>query len=221
MRYVIIVAGGTGKRMGSELPKQFIELSGKPILMRTIERFHSFDKLLKIIVVLPEQQRSSWDELIDKHNFSIKHLVTNGGDTRFASVKNGLKLVDNNGIIAIHDGVRPLVSNDVIKRCFDMAERCGNAIPAIELVDSVRLITDEGSAVLDRQRVKLIQTPQIFDGNLIKKAYEQEYRSSYTDDATVLESMNIKINLVDGNRENIKITTPVDLVIAEAFIKIL
>lgn len=217
--YVVIVAGGSGKRMGAEIPKQFLELAGRPVLMHTIERFKSFNDAIEIITVLPENQLRFWIDLQAKHSFSILHTLVKGGSNRFFSVRNGLKFVNNQGLVAIHDGVRPFVSIDTIKRCFDAAEKLGNAIPSISPIESLRLLTETGSIPLKRLDVKQIQTPQVFNAGLIKNAYLQEYSQDFTDDSTVLEKTGEKINLVEGNRENIKITNPEDLLISAALLK--
>jgi 2-C-methyl-D-erythritol 4-phosphate cytidylyltransferase len=219
--YVIIVAGGSGKRMGAEIPKQFLELAGRPVLMHTIERFKSFSDVIEIITVLPENQLRHWLELQKKYSFNILQTLVKGGSTRFLSVKNGLKFVNVPGLVAIHDGVRPFVSKDTIKRCFETAEKLGNAVPSISPTESLRILTEEGSISVNRQNVKQIQTPQVFNAELIKKAYLQEYQPEFTDDATVLEKMGEKINLIEGNRENIKITNPEDLLISTALLPII
>jgi 2-C-methyl-D-erythritol 4-phosphate cytidylyltransferase len=217
--YVVIVAGGSGKRMGAEVPKQFLELAGRPVLMHTIERFKAFNDSIEIITVLPENQLRFWIDLQKKHSFNILHTLVKGGANRFLSVRNGLKFVNSPGIVAIHDGVRPFVSIDTIKRCFEAAEKLGNAIPAISPNESLRIINDQGSTPVNRFHVKQIQTPQVFNAALIKNAYLQEYSPDFTDDATVLEKTGEKINLIEGNRENIKITTPEDLLISSALLK--
>jgi len=214
--YAIIVAGGAGTRMGTDIPKQFLELAGKPVLMHSIERFRSFDKLIKIIVVIPGNQFDLWEKLKEKYSFSVPHTLVKGGSSRFFSVRNGLHEVEDSSIVAIHDGVRPLVSTDTIKRCFKAAEESGNAIPVISPSDSVRMITDQGSRSVNRQCLRIIQTPQVFKASLIKKAYLQDFSPDFTDDAMLLEKTGETINLVEGNRENIKITNPEDLVIAAA-----
>jgi 2-C-methyl-D-erythritol 4-phosphate cytidylyltransferase len=214
--YALIVAGGTGTRMGTEIPKQFLELAGKPLLMHTIERFYTFDNSIKIITVLPENQFDHWKELQIKYSFSIYHTLVKGGTSRFMSVRNGLKEVDDNGLVAVHDGVRPLVNIDTIKRCFADAEKFGNAIPVISPSDSLRMITEQGNMPVNRQYIRIIQTPQVFDAKIIKKAYLQDYSPDFTDDATLIEKTGESIHLVEGNRENIKITSPEDLIIAEA-----
>lgn len=216
--YALIVAGGTGKRMGAEIPKQFLELDGKPVLMHTIERFRSFSRDIEIITVLPEDQLRYWIELQEKYSFSVPQTLVKGGATRFLSVKNGLEFADAPGLVAIHDGVRPNVSNDTIKRCFEAARLHRNAIPVITPADTLRLIQGDDSTLINRIHVRQVQTPQVFDIALIKDAYKQEYLPAFTDDASVLERTGVRINLVEGNRENIKITTPEDLLIAEAFL---
>ncbi|MCX6260499.1 MAG: 2-C-methyl-D-erythritol 4-phosphate cytidylyltransferase [Bacteroidia bacterium] len=176
--YALIVAGGTGSRMGANAPKQFLELAGKPVLMRTIERFRSFDVSIKIITVLPEDQLGYWEELQKKYSFSIPNAVVKGGPARFFSVKNGLDKVEDNSLVAIHDGVRPLVSTDTIKRCFDAAEKFGNAVPVISPTDSLRMITEQGNMPVNRQYLRIIQTPQVFDSKLIKKHEPGRYGRS-------------------------------------------
>jgi 2-C-methyl-D-erythritol 4-phosphate cytidylyltransferase len=215
-KFTIIVAGGSGSRMKSSLPKQFIELCGKPILMHTIENFYRFDATIPIILVLPIAQFDFWQELCDKHQFKVKLSLVAGGETRFDSVKNGLAIVKGDGLVAVHDGVRPLVSHEAIARCFEMAEKHGNATPSIAVHETVRKVMDEITEMVDRSGLRLIQTPQVFWSSLLKKAYEQPFDCSFTDDASVLERTGEKIHLVEGNRENIKVTEPVDLVIAEA-----
>lgn len=219
MNHVIIVAGGSGQRMASAVPKQFLPLGGRPILMRTIERFAAFDPAMDIIVVLPQSQTDYWQRLCHEHRFGIGHRTTAGGATRYESVRNGLALVDGEGLVGIHDGVRPLVSLPTLERCYTMAATHGNAIPACDSVDSVRMLKPDGSnTAADRTCVKLVQTPQVFDVKLIKQAYQLSYRPTFTDDASVAEAAGIGINLTEGNRENIKITTPVDLLLAEAIL---
>jgi len=215
-KQIIIVAGGKGLRMGGEIPKQFLPVNGKPVLMLTLETFHRFDPGMKIILVLPREQQAYWKELCEKHHFEISYLLADGGDTRFHSVKNGLSLADDDGVIGIHDGVRPFVSQEVIACCFDTACTKEAAIPVIDVVETVRKLNGEDSETVDRNNYKLVQTPQVFATSLLKRAYDQEYSSRFTDDASVVEAMGIKVMLVPGNRENIKITTPFDLIIANA-----
>ena len=214
-KFAIIVAGGKGERMQTDIPKQFIEIQGKPILMYSIENFIRYDISIQIILVLPTGQIEFWHTLCKKHAFEIPHKIVTGGQSRFDSVKKGLDAVNLPALIAVHDGVRPLVSVETITRCFKGAEKYGTAIPVIELVDSIRQITETGNQSVDRNTYKLVQTPQIFDGELLKKAYKQEFSTLFTDDASVVEAMGTKIHLVEGNRENIKITTEFDLRIAE------
>jgi len=219
--YVVIVAGGSGKRMGAEIPKQFLELAGRPVLMHTIERFKAFDDSIEIITVLPENQLLHWCDLQEKHKFQVSQTLVKGGNHRFFSVRNGLKFVNTPALVAIHDGVRPFVSIDTIRKCFETAGKLGNAIPAISPTESLRILTDKGSMPVNRFHVKQIQTPQVFNAELLKKAYQQEYSIEFTDDATVLEKTGEKINIIEGNRENIKITNPEDLLISTALLPII
>lgn len=219
IKYAVIVAGGSGTRMGSEIPKQFLQIGDEPVLMHTLRTFFEFDASLRLILVLPAQQIDYWKHLCSEHVFSIPHQVTTGGKTRFQSVKNGLALVEAPCLIGIHDGVRPFVSPDSLKRCYHHAEALGNAIPVLDAFESVRQVTDESSKALDRSTIKLVQTPQVFHSDLLLKAYEQPYQPIFTDDASVVEAAGFTIHLVAGNRENIKITTPFDLHLAEAFLK--
>jgi 2-C-methyl-D-erythritol 4-phosphate cytidylyltransferase len=216
--YALIVAGGSGKRMGTNVPKQFLELAGKPVLMRTIERFVAFERSIRIILVLPEEHLEYWEKLQAEYSFSFQHAVVAGGSSRFFSVKNGLQLVEEESLVAVHDGVRPLVSTNTIKRCFAEAEKYGNAIPAIDPADSLRMITEQGNMPVNRLYLRIIQTPQVFRAGLIKKAYLEDYNPDFTDDATLLEKSGESIHLVEGNRENIKITNPEDMLIAEALL---
>ncbi len=216
---IIIVAGGKGSRMKSIVPKQFLLLHKKPILMHTIERFYKYNKKIKIIVVLPKNQVKQWNKLCKKYSFKIKHKIAVGGKTRYESVKNGLSLTDSNCLIGIHDGVRPLVSLSTIDKCYKTAKTKGNAIPIIDIVDSVRQLNSKGSKAIDRAKYKLVQTPQVFKSQIINKAYNLPFDEKFTDDASVVESAMYKINIEQGNRENIKITTPYDLIIANALIK--
>lgn len=218
-RYAVIVAGGSGKRMGSEIPKQFLEINGLPVLMHTLNTFNNFDASIKLILVLPANQADYWTTLCDKHQFNVPHEVTMGGATRFESVKNGLSLVRPPALIGIHDGVRPFVSPESLKRCYHHAMALGNAIPVLDAYESVRQVTDETSKAVDRSTIKLVQTPQVFHSDCLIPAYEQPYDASFTDDASVVEAYGKTIHLVAGNRENIKITTPFDLVLAEIFFK--
>ncbi len=214
-RYVIIVAGGKGLRMGGDIPKQFVEIKGLPVLMHTINRFHSFDSSIDIIVALPVDQQDYWKELCSKYKFEIPHTIVDGGDTRFHSVKNGLDQVSGEGVEAVHDGVRPFVSDEVLERCFSMAQEKEAVVPVIDVFETIRHIADGMSNTVPRDEYKLVQTPQVFLISLLKKAYSQPYVPSFTDDASVVEAMGYKVTLVEGNRENIKLTTPFDLKLAE------
>lgn len=215
---VVIVAGGSGTRMEAEVPKQFLMLQDQPILMHTIDAFHAFNEEMEIILVLPEDQISYWTHLCNEYHFMVSHRVVYGGKTRFHSVQNGLSAItDPTTVIAIHDGVRPLVSHETISNCFDTAFTKGNAIPVVDPIDSLREVTNHHSRAVIRANFKLVQTPQVFKYEIIQAAYKQDYMSEFTDDASVIESSGYGVNLVDGNRENIKITSKTDLLIAEAF----
>lgn len=212
---VIIVAGGKGERMQTDIPKQFIELKSRPILMHTIDVFVQYNKQIDVIVVLPETQIENWSQLCKKHAFEAKHRVVAGGSVRFESVRNGLKIASDSGLIAVHDGVRPLVSQTTIETCFREARISGAAIPVVMPVESIRQIKGDENVSVNRDLFRLVQTPQVFNVNILKKAYKQEFNSLFTDDASVVEASGVKISLVEGNRENIKITTPFDLKLAE------
>lgn len=218
MNYVVIVAGGKGLRMGGDVPKQFLLLGGKPVLMRTIERFHAFDAQLQIILVLPPNQQGYWHELCLAHHFKLPYLLADGGATRFESVRNGLALIPNDaqGVVAVHDGVRPMVSVKVIERCFAMACKAQAVIPVTPVVETLRQIMPDGiSQTVNRDAYRLVQTPQTFDLQLLKQAYQQPYSTAFTDDASVVEALGMQITMVEGNKENIKITTPFDLDVCE------
>ncbi len=260
--YVIIVAGGKGLRMGTEIPKQFLPIGGKPVLMRTIERFREYSADLQIILVLPEAQQDYWRELCNRYDFQVEYQLANGGETRFHSVQNGLALIpdDAQGVVGVHDGVRPFPSIDVIRRCYETARTAKAVIPVIPVVETLRHITGNGltrteydgngqngltrteydgnglirtkeksetvrevrcrekSETVPRGDYRLVQTPQTFDIQLLMAANRQPYNDGFTDDASVVESYGHPITLVEGNRENIKITTPYDLKIAEVLI---
>lgn len=207
--------------MKTKTPKQFLLLEKKPLLMRTIERFHSYDASIEIIVVLPAEYHSLWKNLVREYSFDITHKVVAGGDERFHSVKAGLSLTSNESLIAIHDGVRPLVSHDTIWRCFADAEEFGNAVPFTEPADSVRMLHGDDSKPCPRTEVRLIQTPQVFRSSVIRAAYDRSFDPLFTDDATVAEAAGVKIHLTHGNRENIKITTPEDLEIAHSLFRLM
>lgn len=215
---VIIVAGGIGKRMRADIPKQFLLLNRKPILMHAIDCFYNFKNDIAVILVLPSNQIDYWKTLCSGHNFKTIHEIVEGGETRFHSVKNALAFV-NDGIVAIHDGVRPFASKQMITRLFEGGISKSNAIPVIEITESLRIEDEESNYPLNRSKIKIVQTPQVFRTELIKKAYSQKYNSNFTDDATVLESIGEKINLIEGDKENIKITTSYDLSLAKELIK--
>jgi len=214
-KFALIVAGGNGSRMGSEIPKQFLNIAGKPILMRTIEKFSQYDSSIHFFLVLPSGEFDRWKNLCKKHHFEIQHKLVKGGNSRFLSVKNGLSQIPNTGIVFIHDGVRPLVSLKTLSLCEEMAKTKGNALPVIQVNESLRIIGKDGSHAVDRAFYRLVQTPQTFRTDLIKRAYFSIDDNEFTDDASVFETLDKTINLVKGNSENIKITCPVDLKIAE------
>ena len=221
MDYVIIVAGGKGLRMGSDIPKQFLPIGGKPVLMRTLERFREYSPTLQIILVLPKAQQDYWRELCKEYDFRLEYQLADGGETRFHSVQHGLALVpdDAEGVVGVHDGVRPFPSIDVISNCYETARTARAVIPVIPVVETVRHLEGKASVTVPRGDYRLVQTPQCFDIQLLKAANRQPYNDGFTDDASVVEAYGIDVTLVDGNRENIKITTPFDLTIAESLVK--
>ena len=220
MDYIIIVAGGKGLRMGTDIPKQFLPIGGKPVLMRTLERFREYSADIQIILVLPEAQQEYWHQLCKEYHFNVEYTLANGGQTRFHSVQNGLAKVpdDAQGVVGVHDGVRPFPSIEVIKNCYETARTKKAVIPVIPVVETVRHLEGEKSVTVPRGDYRLVQTPQTFDIQLLKSANRQPYNDGFTDDASVVESYGYEITLVEGNRENIKITTPYDLKIAEVLI---
>lgn len=227
--YVIIVAGGKGLRMGSDIPKQFLPVGGKPVLMRTLERFREYSPTLQIILVLPKAQQDYWRQLCQQYQFPLpqqggvrggSYLLADGGETRFHSVQHGLALIpdDAEGVVGVHDGVRPFPSIEVIRNCYETAREKKAVIPVIPVVETVRQLEGATSFTVPRDDYRLVQTPQCFDIQLLKAANRQPYNDGFTDDASVVEAYGFDITLVEGNRENIKITTPYDLKIAEALI---
>ncbi len=217
---VVIVAGGKGLRMKSDIPKQFLALEAKPVLMHSIEAFYSYDPDMDVVVVLPELQVAFWENLCREHCFSIPCRIVNGGETRFHSVKNALEVLRDTQWVAVHDAVRPLVDVETIARCFDAAEKHRAVVPVIEAVDSMRQLLQDGtSRSVDRAAYRLVQTPQVFAADLLKKAYEQDFSPLFTDDASVVEACGEDVILVEGARENIKITTPMDVALAESIIR--
>jgi 2-C-methyl-D-erythritol 4-phosphate cytidylyltransferase len=220
MEYIIIVAGGKGLRMGSDIPKQFLPIGGKPVLMRTLERFREYAEDLQIILVLPKAQQEYWQQLCKEYAFDVDYQLADGGETRFHSVQHGLALIPDyaEGVVGVHDGVRPFPSIDVIRNCYETAREKKAVIPVIPVVETVRHLQGNISETVPRDEYRLVQTPQCFDIQLLKAANKQPYNDGFTDDASVVEAFGFNITLVEGNRENIKITTPYDLKIAEVLV---
>ncbi|CAN5318996.1 2-C-methyl-D-erythritol 4-phosphate cytidylyltransferase [soil metagenome] len=219
-KYAIIVAGGSGSRMQSPLPKQFLLLCGRPVLMHTMGAFHNCESQPEIILVLPSAFHAYWQQLCADHQFNIPHQLVNGGETRFHSVKNGLELISDaaEALVAVHDAARPLISPQIIDRAYQYAAEHGNAITAVKCRDSVRRVVNDVSRSLLRDEIYLVQTPQIFKSSQIIKAYAQPYQVKFTDDAGVVEETGIKIELIEGSYRNIKITMPEDILLAEALL---
>ncbi len=217
-RFAIITAGGIGARMHSEIPKQFLKLSDLPILMHTLKKFYDFDNSLQIILSLPADYFDYWNNLCAKYRFDINHRIVAGGTTRFHSIKNALKTINETGIVAVHDGVRPLVSSDTIKRTFEKAQQSDNAVASCDIVFSIRKVENNTNYAVNRNAYKEIQTPQTFDVKALQEAYDLEFKEEFTDDASVFEAAGHQIHLVKGNKENIKITSSEDLIIAEALL---
>ena len=215
--YAIIVAGGKGLRMGGNVPKQFQLVGGRPVLMHTLQQFRNAFADLQIILVLPREQQDYWRELCRQYEFGVEHRVADGGQTRFHSVKNGLALIPDGeeGIVGVHDGVRPFASADLIRRCYAAAVEAEAVVPAVPVVESLR---HEERGAIDRKGYRLVQTPQTFSIPLLKAAYRQAYLEAFTDDASVVEAYGHRVAMIDGIRENIKLTTPFDMVVAEALL---
>ncbi|MGM0612443.1 MAG: 2-C-methyl-D-erythritol 4-phosphate cytidylyltransferase [Bacteroidota bacterium] len=211
---IIFTAGGSGKRMNTEIPKQFIPVNEKPMLMWAMEAFELFDASMRKIIVLPAERINLWKDLCKEFNFKVDHQIVKGGQTRFESVRNGVLYADDNGLTGIHDGVRPFPSVETIGNTFETAKKYGTAIPYIDSTDTLRQIQGESSQIIDRSKIKRIQTPQVFRTDIIKKAYQQDYSDAFTDDASVVEAMGHQIHLCPGNEENLKVTTKMDLRIA-------
>lgn len=218
-KYAVIVAGGSGLRMNSSIPKQFLLVRNKPLLYYTIDAFLKAYDDLQVILVLPQDHIRKGQEIVDAYFDNSRISICPGGRTRFHSVQNGLFLINEESIIFVHDGVRCLVTKELIDRCFLHAKKTGSAIPVITSRDSVRLLTGEGHIALDRNMVKLVQTPQTFHSKILLTAYKIDYKDKFTDEASVVEAFGIKVNLVEGEENNIKITTPGDIFIAEQIIK--
>lgn len=217
--YAVIVAGGAGKRMGSALPKQFLLLKNKPVLYYTIDAFLKAVPGIHVVIVLPEEHLELGKEIVDGFFDEQQIQLTVGGETRFHSVQNGLKLISEESIIFVHDGVRCLVSEELIQRCYTTALETGSAIPAVECRDSVRMITDDGNDPVDRTKLRLVQTPQTFHSKILLPAFAIDYKERFTDEATVVEAFGLKVTLVQGEETNIKITNPIDLVVAEKILE--
>jgi len=216
--YAIILAGGMGKRMKTNLPKQFITIKGIPLLMYSIQQFYSAISDISIIVVLPKSKIGAWKNICKEHTFDIPHKIAEGGPERFHSVKNGLLYVKEGGIVAIHDGARPLINKELITKTFELTIKHDNAVPAIAIKDSLRIVDAALNKQIDRKLIKAIQTPQCFMSSAILKAYRQVYSEEFTDDASVYEKDGNSINLIEGDPKNIKVTFPEDIIIAEALL---
>jgi 2-C-methyl-D-erythritol 4-phosphate cytidylyltransferase len=217
---IIIVAGGKGLRAGGDVPKQFQLLGEKPVLMHTVRAFYDYDYRMNIVLVLPEDFIDYWQKLCEEHQFSVPHKTVIGGETRFQSVKNGLTEISEEGVVGVHDGARPFVTPQLIGRCFEAAftRQCG-IVPVVDEVNSVRLVTENGSQVIDRTKLKIVQTPQVFPASVLKKAYETvKFDSKLTDDASIAEKSGVKIELVSGEEINIKITTSTDMFVSEKWL---
>lgn len=217
-KYAIVVAGGSGTRMGTGLPKQFMMLKDKPVLYYTLKAFLEAYDDLQIILVLPSDYTDMGQEIIDAFFDKERIRITAGGDTRFQSVKNGISVVEDESIIFVHDGVRCLVSKELIYRCYQQALETGTAVPVVPSKDSIRLITDDGNEAYDRNKVMLVQTPQTFHSKILIPAFQIDYKDKFTDEATVVEAFGMKVSMVEGEENNIKITRPVDLLIAESIL---
>lgn len=218
-KYAVIVAGGSGMRMGTMVPKQFLPLQGKPVLWYTLTAFLDAFPDLEIILVLPEAHLQTGQEILRSTYAPDRIWMTAGGETRFHSVRNGLSHIHQHSIVFVHDGVRCLLTPQLIRRCYQMAQERGNAIPAISAVDSIRIETFDGNEFIDRSKVRIIQTPQTFYSDIVKAAFEQEYEESFTDEASVVERLGVKIHLIEGEPTNIKITHPIDVLIAEKILE--
>ncbi len=217
--YALVVAGGKGTRIPGAMPKQFLPLNGRPILLHTLDAFHRYNPQLPVVLVLPADDRDTWMKIIRDHLVHNPITLVDGGETRFQSVRNGLGVLSGDGLVAIHDGVRPLISEDIIGASFRLAAAHKTAIAAVRLKESIRMTDQDTTRAVDRSRFRLIQTPQTFDLALIRKAYQQKEDATMTDDASVAERAGFSISLFEGSYENIKITTPEDLVVAEALLK--
>jgi 2-C-methyl-D-erythritol 4-phosphate cytidylyltransferase len=215
MNAVVVVAGGSGRRMGGSIPKQYLDLNGKPMIIHTLERFFRFDADMKVVLVMGKGHRKFWDVISISYGWGKEIIIAAGGETRYDSVKNGLHYVEDGFLVGIHDAVRPLVSQETISRCYSAAARSGSGIPVVDMDESVRMISEHGGSVnLDRTNLRRVQTPQVFKSEQIRQAYNQTGDPSFTDDASIYEARFKKVTLVAGNPENIKITNPTDLKLA-------
>jgi 2-C-methyl-D-erythritol 4-phosphate cytidylyltransferase len=221
-RSTIIVAGGSGRRMGGTMPKQFLLLKGRPLLMRTLDAFHGFDADMPLVLVLPEDHHGTWQALCVEYGFRVPHRLIAGGVERYHSTQLGLAAVDHDGLVAVHDGVRPLVSTALIGRCFDAAQVHSAVVPVVPIMPSVREVASlspfgevSGSRALDRSRLRAVQTPQCFHAELLRRAFDLPYEPGFTDEATMVERLGVDIHMVEGEENNIKVTTPFDLRVAE------
>ena len=215
---VIITAGGIGKRMGSDLPKQFLVLGGKPVLVHTLELFFKYDPTIEIILTLPNEWRGYWETVIDKYYCRVPHIVVNGGEERYHSIQNALKQCSGS-FIAVHDGVRPFVSFETLERCFSALNQHEAVVPVLRLKESIRQTSENSTNAVDRSNYRMVHTPQCFQADVLRKAYEQAYHEQVTDDACLVEGLGYTIHLVESNEENIKLTTPFDFIIAETIIQ--
>jgi 2-C-methyl-D-erythritol 4-phosphate cytidylyltransferase len=215
-RYAVVVAAGSGKRMGAPLPKQFLPIADKPLVMHTLERLHAFDSEMNLLLVLHPDYMTYWNECVLQHGFEMTHSVVAGGEERFHSVKCALNaIVDMNAVVGVHDGVRPFVSFETLARCYEQAETTGTAVPVIAVNDSLREVIGVTNRAVERSQFRIVQTPQCFRMDILRSAFHQPYSPAFTDDASVVEAAGYSINLVEGNRDNVKITTPEDLLRAE------
>ena len=218
-KYAVIVAGGSGLRMGTTLPKQFLPLCGKPVLLHSLETFLSAWPDMQIILVLPNDHQQIGADIVNTTSDPARIRITVGGETRFHSVKNGLAAIDHPGVVFVHDAVRCLLTTHLIHRCYESTVEKGNAIPAIQPIDTLRIETPDGSQLIDRTKVRIIQTPQTFFSDIIKKAFEQPYDASFTDEASVVEKLGVAIQLIEGEATNIKITRPLDILLAQKILE--
>ena len=217
-KIALIVAGGNGSRMNSNIPKQFLLLKNKPVLYYSIKAFLEAYDDINIVLVLPDEHIAKGQEIIDGFFDSSKFKITGGGRTRFHSVQNGLSLINEESIIFVHDGVRCLLSKDLIHRCYDAAVEFGTAVPMVDSADSIRMITKTGNKIVDRNKIKLVQTPQTFHSKILLPAFAIDYKEKFTDEASVVEEFGIRINFIEGEKNNIKITTPRDLYLASVLL---